>query len=144
MKKTKIKKCSAPCLVSACLVGLATRYDGRAKTQIACSCPRALPCPFVPVCPEQLGGLSTPRPPALLWGGDGFAVLDGRARVLDIHGRDLSAAFIQGAEMTLRIAQMQHIRLALLKSGSPSCGGEPAFGVTAALLVREGIAVRSL
>ena len=95
----------------------------------------------VPVCPEQLGGLPTSRPPAMLWGGDGFAVLEGRARVLDIHGRDLSAAFIRGAEQALAVAKMLDIRIACLKSGSPSCGGPPCVGVTAALLAREGLEV---
>ena len=132
-------------LASACLLGLRTRYDGGTKPHPDClaalAC-RHTPCPVVPLCPEQLGGLPTPRPPAMLLGGDGFAVLDGRARVLDIHGRDLSAAFIRGAEQALAAARMLDIRIAWLKSGSPSCGGGPRFGVTAALLARAGLDLR--
>lgn len=132
----------SPCLVSACLVGLCTRYDGRSKPCSACM--KALSgLHFVPICPEQLGGLPTPRPPAMLWGGDGFAVLDNRARVLDIQGRDLSAAFLLGADMTLALARMQGITRAFLKSGSPSCGTGASPGVTAALLIREGLQVVS-
>ena len=131
------------CLTSACLLGLCTRYDGRTReSPEALEMLTRLHAVPVPICPEQLGGLSTPRPPAILWGGDGFAVLDGRARVLDIHGRDLSAAFIRGADQALAIARMLDIRIACLKSGSPSCGGPPRFGVTAALLVRAGLEVR--
>ena len=131
------------CLVSSCLLGLCTRYDGRGKQNAACL--RLLQeYRYIPVCPEQLGGFATPRLPASLFGGDGHAVLDGRARVLDTHGRDLSAAFIRGATMVLAIARMQDVRVALLKAGSPSCGTAPLAGVTAALLQREGIVVHSL
>ena len=63
--------------------------------------------------------------------------------MLDNYGRDLSASFIKGATMVLAIARMQDVRVALLKSGSPSCGCTPTIGVTAALLQREGIEVRS-
>lgn len=131
------------CLVSSCLLGLCTRYDGKGKQNEECL--RLLKVyRFIPVCPEQLGGFATPRPPALIFGGDGHAVLDGSARVLDIHGCDLSAAFIRGAAMVLTIARMQDVRLALLKEGSPSCGSTPVTGVTAALLQRAGIEIRSL
>lgn len=131
------------CLVSSCLLGLCTRYDGKGKQNEECL--RLLKAyRFLPICPEQLGGLPTPRPPASIMGGDGHAVLDGRARVLDTHGRDLSAAFIRGASMVLAIARMQEVQVALLKSGSPSCGSMPTAGVTAALLQRAGIHVHSL
>ena len=130
------------CLVSSCLLGLCTRYDGKGKQNDECL--RLLSAyRFIPICPEQLGGLCTPRPPASILGGDGHAVLDGRARVLDNYGRDLTASFIKGATMVLAIARMQDVRVALLKSGSPSCGSTPTIGVTAALLQREGIEVRS-
>jgi len=131
------------CLVSACLTGLCTRYDGQSKANADCL--RLLAhCPhWIPVCPEQLGGLPTPRPAASLVGGDGHDVLAGRARVIDRLGNDLSAAFIQGAQMVLAIARMQQINLCLLKSGSPSCGLEPPTGVTAALLRVHNIEVVS-
>lgn len=133
----------AICLVSACLLGLCTRYDGAEKRSERCLQLLArYHC--IPICPEQLGGLPTPRSAAIILGGNGHDVLDGHARVIDPHGGDLSPAFIRGAQMVLDIARLQDIRLALLKANSPSCGGAPVHGVTTALLLRAGIEVRSL
>jgi uncharacterized protein YbbK (DUF523 family) len=100
-------------------------------------------CHWIPVCPEQLGGLPTPRPAARLIGGNGHDVLAGQAQVIDGTGRDLSAEFIRGAQMVLTIARLQRIDLCLLKSGSPSCGLDPIPGVTAALLLAHGLRVIS-
>ena len=98
---------------------------------------------WIPVCPEQLGGLTTPRTAANLVGGDGYEVLAGRAAVIDANGLDVSAEFIRGAEQVLAIARAQNITLALLKSRSPSCGlGQPT-GVTAALLLTNGLSCRT-
>jgi len=128
-------------LVSGCLLGLACRYDGRVKEYPECR--RALADKFlVPVCPEQLGGLPTPREPADLVGGDGAAVLEGLARVLTRSGGDVTANFVAGAEQVLRIARELQVVGAYLKSGSPSCGAGLVLGVTAALLRREGVVVR--
>ncbi len=126
------------CLVSACLTGLCTRYDGRSKPSPEC---RRLLAQYhwIPVCPEQLGGLPTPRTPADLAGGDGFAVLAGTARVIDREGQDCTGRFLLGARQTLAIARAQDIRLALLKAGSPSCGVHSRTGVTAALLLHNRI-----
>ncbi len=96
---------------------------------------------YIPVCPEQLGGLSTPRTAAELVGGDGLAVLRGQATVINLDGVNVSRQFIAGAEAVLRIAQAQGIQLALLKSRSPSCGLSPVTGVTAALLLEHGLRV---
>ena len=128
------------CLVSACLTGLCTRYDGCGKADPACL--RFLADRhWIPVCPEQLGGLATPRPAASLTGGDGHGVLAGTARVVDCTGLDVTDAFVRGARMVLAIAQAQDIALCLLKSGSPSCGLSPLTGVTAALLQRHSIRI---
>lgn len=128
------------CLVSACLVGLCTRYDGACK-----ACPSLLSQIsnrfWIPLCPEQLGGLATPRPPADLFGGDGHDVLAGRAKVLTRDGTDVTSPFILGARQCLAVAQAQHIRTAYLKARSPSCGLQPQRGVTAALLMENGIMV---
>ena len=127
-----------PCyLVSACLLGLRTRYDGQSKSNEACRA-QLTGGVCIPVCPEQLGGLPTPRTAAALLGGDGHAVLAGRARVVNKSGEDVSASFLAGAEQVLAIARLQPIAAVFLKSGSPSCGVNGILGVTAALLRREG------
>jgi uncharacterized protein YbbK (DUF523 family) len=128
-------------LVSACLVGLPTRYDGVSRPSTDCRLALAGSL-WVPVCPEQLGGLPTPRPPADLVGGDGAAVLAGRARVVTREGLDVTDRFIRGAELVLTLALELGVSSAYLKSGSPSCGCGRVLGVTAALLQREGFAVR--
>lgn len=125
-------------LVSACLVGLATRYDG--QTKINEPCLQFLQGKiWIPVCPEQLGGLATPRSPADIVDGDGHAVLDGHAQVITVDGSDVSAQFVAGAKQVLAVARQQNISGVCLKAGSPSCAGHGKQGVTAALLARHGI-----
>ena len=125
------------CLISSCLIGLCTRYDGRSKSDERCL--KYLDDFFyIPVCPEQLGGLPTPRPPAELRGGDGMDVITGFASVINREGKDVTKEFLAGAEAVLKIARDQDIRLALLKARSPSCGVK-RLGVTAALLEINGI-----
>ena len=128
------------CLVSACLIGLCTRYDGCSKPNPACLLAlRRLH--YIPVCPEQLGGLPTPRIAADLTNGDGRDVLQGLASVISRDGVNVSKQFIAGARAVLEIARAQDIRLAMLKTGSPSCGLTPVSGVTAALLIEHNIRV---
>jgi len=126
-------------LVSACLAGLKTRYDGRIIGYPPCT-EELQRCRWIPVCPEQLGGLATPRPPADIIGGDGDDVLDGNARVCCTDGTDVTAAFIEGARQVLAIAQQQAVSTAFLKARSPSCG-ITRLGVAAALLRRHGCTV---
>ena len=134
-----------PILVSACLLGCPVRYDSKSKP--ASFLPLSK-CLCVPICPEQLGGLPTPRPKQWLCGGDGRDVLDGKARVINVNDVDVTKFFIAGAERTLAIAKHYGANLAFLKGRSPSCGcttvwidEEKAFGlgVTTALLRRHGI-----
>lgn len=128
----------SPCLVSACLVGLCTRYDG--LTKINSSCLEQLKSlHWIPICPEQLGGLATPREAADIVGGSGIDVLAGKAQVVTKRGKDVTAEFILGAEQVLQIAQSQHIDMAFLKARSPSCAVHGRIGVTAALLQSHGI-----
>lgn len=141
-------------LVSACLLGLPTRYDGghNRNPRLRRFCRRH---GIIPVCPEQLGGLPTPRRPAEIREGDGVAVLRGKAAVVDNTGRDLTAQFLSGAFIALELARLFRADGAILKSGSPSCGTGsirdgsfsgrrcPGDGVAAALLKRSGIPVYS-
>lgn len=128
-------------LVSGCLIGLRCRYDGEVKADPECH-RELVGRLYVPVCPEQLGGLPTPREPADLVGGDGAAVLAGRARVVTRSGRDVTGNFLAGAEQVLRLAGETQAAAIFLKGGSPSCGLGRVLGVTAALLRREGFVVR--
>ena len=128
-------------LVSACLVGLQTRYDCQIKKNAECV-EKLEGMQWIPVCPEQLGGLPTPRDPADLIDGDGFDVLDGKAKVVTRNGKDVTDNYIVGAQQVLEIARQQKIHAAFLKSKSPSCGLKPKIGVTAALLKKEGYLVR--
>jgi len=135
-------------LVSACLVGLCTRYDGGHNRHAAVS---GLGGRFtlVPVCPEQLGGLPTPRPPAEI---QGEPTEGGAAEVvLACDGRDVSSQLHRGAAETLAVARLVGARAAVLKARSPSCGVHetydgtftgtlrPGSGVTAGLLRRAGL-----
>ncbi|MDW7771549.1 MAG: DUF523 domain-containing protein [Desulfobulbaceae bacterium] len=127
-------------LVSACLVGLCTRYDAGSNKSAACL-ELVKESTWIPVCPEQLGGLPTPRNAADLVGGDGNDVLAGRARVVTRSGVDVTCQFVHGARQCLAVALAQNIATALLKAKSPSCGLSPRPGVTAALLQQHGIKV---
>ena len=127
-------------LVSACLAGLRTRYDDRLIDHPECS--EALEGTiWVPVCPEQLGGLPTPRCPADIVGGDGNDVLAGRARVVCSDGTDVTEAFVRGAEMVADIAGRLQVAKVFLKARSPSCGVAKT-GVSAALLSKRGFELR--
>ncbi len=118
-------------------MGLCTRYDAALKTSGQCL-EKLKNCICIPVCPEQLGGLSTPREAADINGGTGHDVLAGRARVITRNGEDVTAAFIKGAEQVLQIVQQQKVDGIALKSRSPSCGVIEKKGVTAALLEQHG------
>lgn len=141
-----------PVLVSACMLGVHCRYDASTNPSDELM-QKFAGCRIVPVCPEQLGGLATPRPAAHLVGGGGEDVLDARARVVTDTGVDVTEQYVHGAHETLRIARLFGARRAILKERSPSCGCcqvnrdgvlQSGSGVTAALLRREGIEVESL
>ncbi len=141
-------------LVSACLCGVHCRYDGKAKPdEEAMALMREGKA--IPICPEQLGGLPVPRPPAEIMEGDGEAVLCGCARVRNRMEQDVTEAFIIGAEETLHIARLSGAHRAILKANSPSCGVGIIYdgtfsgstregdGVAAALLRKNGIEVEA-
>ncbi|MFH1092466.1 MAG: DUF523 domain-containing protein [Pseudomonadota bacterium] len=133
-------------LISACLCGCPCRYDGR-RLELPEIIDWLKDQKWTAVCPEQLGGLPTPRPPASLRGGDGAAVLSGQARVIDAHARDVTPAYIAGAETVLELARRLNVDRIYLKDRSPSCGVRPMIdetgqrrgqGVCAALLAEAG------
>ncbi|GAA0449185.1 DUF523 domain-containing protein [Agaribacter marinus] len=109
----------------------------------------------IPVCPELLGGFSTPREPAEIIGGNGEDVLDGKAKVVEKSGRDVTELYIKGAYSTLKKAKAVNATVVVLKEYSPSCGNSMIYngefmgekitgnGVTTALLKRNGLRVIS-
>ncbi len=141
-------------LVSACMVGRPCRFDGRdRKVDTLLEALGREGVEVVSFCPEEAGGLGTPRPAAHLEGGDGHAVLDGRARVVTDAGADVTAAFLLGARLAVERAKETGCAVAYLKERSPSCGcGEVhaaggvvrGAGVTSAMLRRAGIATVSV
>jgi uncharacterized protein YbbK (DUF523 family) len=146
MEKPKAKR---GVVVSACLLGRPCRFDGKDKftPELAFMLEGRH---VIAVCPEELGGLGTPRPACQISGGDGADVLDGKARVIDADGKDRTAAFLDGARAALERALAGGAGAAVLKDHSPSCGVtsvyrdgrlSPGQGVFAALLARHGIAV---
>lgn len=133
-------------LVSACLMGAACRYDGdhSQDSRLEETLKGRIP---LPVCPEQLGGLATPRAPARVIGGDGRAVLERGARVVDSEERDVTQNFVRGAEIAADLARRVGAVAAILKSKSPSCGlryTEHGPGVLAALLIKMGFEIEEL
>lgn len=142
-------------IVSACLLGENCKYSGgnnKSENVIKYLEDKE----YILVCPEQLGGLSTPRNPSeiITYGNkDGNDVLSGCTKVLSNKGIDVTKNFIQGAEETLKIAKEHNAKTAILKAGSPSCGYKKIYdgtflgnkirgmGVTAAILNKENIAL---
>jgi len=136
-------------LVSACLCGICSRFDGKdaRDDQIAELVKRGK---AIPICPEELGGLPVPRPPAEIEKGDGQDVLSQQSQVISRNGENLTPFFLRGAFASLRIAKRFKIKKAILKQESPSCGcgwirrkGKQVKGdgVTTALLKKEGVQV---
>lgn len=140
--------------MSACLLGVDCKYNGENnfdKEVLKLLSRESL----IPVCPEQLGGCSTPRPPVEIVEGDGGGVLDGVSKVMTKDGYDATDNFIKGANEVLKLAQMMNIKKAILKARSPSCGScsiydgtfsgktKKGSGVTAEILERNGITVLS-
>lgn len=123
-------------LVSACLMGLQTRYDGQIKPCALCQL-FVKDAMWIPVCPEQLGGLATPRVAADIVNGDGYGVLEGRSQVLCKGGEDVTRQFVLGAYQVLGVARSQRVDGIILKSKSPSCGVSGRIGVTAALCAQH-------
>lgn len=141
-------------LVSSCLLGLDTKYDGNANENELLikysDCGK-----FIPFCPEMLGGLPTPRPASEIMEGSGEDVFDGSARVMSKEGKDETENYIKGAMETVKLLKLFQITCAIMKQRSPSCGSKMIYdgtfsgkrrsgkGVTAAVLEKHNIPVYS-
>ena len=141
-------------LVSACLCGVDCKYNG--KNNLNEKCLKLLrEGKAILVCPEQMGGLTTPRIPSEVSGCSKDIIECNKGKVLDKEGNDVSIQFIKGAEEALKIAKESGIKKAILKEGSPSCGSSFIYdgsfsskkikgeGITTYLLRKEGIKVIS-
>lgn len=138
--------------VSACLCGINTRYDGgnnlNGEILKLMECGRVMP-----FCPEQLGGLGTPRLPCEISGGCGNDVMEGSAVIINSEGKNLTDEFLKGAHESIKICRRCNIKIAVLKSKSPSCGCGEIYdgsftgnkikgnGITAEVFIRNGIRV---
>ena len=130
-------------LISSCLLGYCCRYDGSNNGPIPELLQLKRRYHLIPICPEQLGGLQTPRLPAERLGD----------RVVNTAGEDITAAYERGAQGALRMARMFGCTIAILKSRSPSCGPAEVYdgtfthtvvqrpGTTAELLIENGVTV---
>lgn len=135
-------------LISGCLLGVNCKYNG-GNNLVDKLTELVDQINFIPVCPEQLGGLTTPRPPSEIRA-EGEA-----SKVVSNQGLDVTVQFMKGAEESLRIAKLYNCKYAILKERSPSCGSthiydgsfqgkvKPGMGMTAALLKQHGIQVYS-
>jgi len=141
-------------LVSACLLGTNCKYSGGNNKN-----PQIISLlkdkKVIPICPEELGGLTTPREPAEIVNGTGLDVLQDKAKIYAKDGTDVTNYFLKGAEKVKEIAQSHSINLAIMKERSPSCGVNkiydgsfkgrviPGSGIAAILLKEIGIPVIS-
>lgn len=141
-------------LVSACLLGINCKYTGDNNKNYKVI-DYLKDKQFIIVCPEQLGGLPTPREPSEIINMDGYAVLKGGTSVISNKSKNVTQNFVKGAEESLKIARIYKCKEAILKDGSPSCGVNYIYdgtfsgskingnGVTSALLKSNGIRVIS-
>lgn len=126
-------------IASACLAGVRCRYDGKDKKakDIRLQIKRGK---GLPLCPEQLSGLSTPRKASQV------KIIRKRKTVISAAGEYLTSSFLRGADLSFRIAKRFKIDSAYLKKGSPSCGFSPKDkipGVTVALFKKKGMKIFS-
>jgi len=140
-------------LISACLLGIKCPWSGDNRYENSRAIELSKREALIPVCPEQLGGLPTPRDPQEIQGGTGEDILDGKGKVLNKSSENVTGEFLRGAEETLKIARQLDISEFIGKSRSPSCGCGQIYdgtfsgrlihgdGVTIALLQRNGIRV---
>lgn len=152
VSKVALQNSSYEFLVSACLAGINCTHKG--KNNLRKSIKKLMDKGLaLPVCPETMGSLPTPRENSEIVGGDGGDVLCKRARVVTRSGKNISKKMIAGAKKALGLAKKYKIQKAILKSKSPACGfgqiHDGTFrnvlkrgdGVLSALLRQNGIRI---
>ncbi len=141
------------CFISACLLGVGCRYDGGHRALDSVILNRLMKkYLLLPICPEQLGGFPTPRPPAQFVGGTGEELLRGEAKIVDETGSEVTERYMRSVEETLKLANIFGVTMAILKEKSPACGVHLVYrdgrtvhgeGVVTAALRDRGIVVIS-
>lgn len=140
-------------IVSSCLAGIATRYDGTSckdeRVSLLVKQGKA-----IPICPETLGGLAIPRLSAQINHGQGENVLNGQSKIINQKGEDVTEFVIRGAYRCLEVVRLFKIRKGIMKDKSPSCGCGQIYsakggiirgdGVTTSLLKKEGLKISPL
>ena len=141
-------------LISACLCGVNCKYNGLNNYNEICD-KLFTSGKAILVCPEQLGGLPTPRIPSEIIGESSNILNNNNGSVIDKNGNYVTPQFVKGAKETLQIAKKLNIKKAILKDGSPSCGVNYIYdgnfngskikgmGITAQLLKESSIDIIS-
>jgi uncharacterized protein YbbK (DUF523 family) len=146
----------ATILISACLLGCKVRYNASNLVVIDPYFEKLTTThQIISFCPEVSAGMSIPRAPAEITGGDGFDVLSGTASVIEKSGTNITEDFIVAARNTLARCQAERVQFAVLAESSPSCGSQKIYGgnfdntkragkgVTTTLLEQNGVRVFS-
>jgi len=140
-------------VISSCLLGKKCRYNGLDSLNVRLV--EELD-DYIDVCPELLGGFGTPRPPCEITEGDANDVLEGRGKVADINGRDITQDMVKGAMLALELCKRNGVKKAYLKKNSPTCGCGKIYdgsfsgtlkdgnGIFVELLMMNGIEVRAV
>ena len=123
-------------LISACLCGVNCKYNGLNNYNEICD-NLFTSGKAILVCPEQLGGLPTPRIPSEIIGKSSNILTYNNGSVIDKNGNDVTSQFLKGAQETLQIAKKMNIKKAILKDGSPSCGvNYKRYGLNSTIIKR--------
>jgi uncharacterized protein YbbK (DUF523 family) len=141
-----------PVGVSLCLLGIPCRYNGKSKRMKGLErfLERFSPVPF---CPEQLAGMPTPRPPAQFFGGDGRALLLGKAELINEAGENVSQLYVKGCQQALLLIELLGLKKLFLKEKSPCCGVNRVWvegdivegsGILKALIEQKGLDIHVL
>ncbi len=130
-------------IISACLLGIPCRFNGKGKEKDK-AIKEYLTGKSIPVCPEITAGETTPRPACEIVGGDGFDVLEGKAKIIGKDGENYTESYINGAQMIIdEFVRNKDIKKAILKKGSPSCGCGCIFDGTFSGIEKKGYGVFS-
>jgi uncharacterized protein YbbK (DUF523 family) len=113
-------------LISSCLLGNKVRYDGKCKSY---DIEKLKKYNLISVCPEVDGGLPVPRAPS---------EIQSDGRIVNIEDRDVSSFFEKGAKMALELAKSHDVKVAVLKSKSPSCSNKMVYDGTFSGKLKEG------